>query len=110
MDGYALDTPLVWLQGPCKLTMFVLSGFDERDGLSNEAIAIFNRLYATGDGTARNRYMAQPIYGPVIIGNESDDEIVDLDMDDYRSLMSKVYDNWFDPVGVDALYASRPFA
>ena len=98
-DGYALDTPLVWFQRPYKLTMFVLCGADERFGLNVEAMAIFNRLYNAGDGVVRNRYMAQPIYGAVIISNEDeegseddDDGLKDFTLDDYRFVLNKVYD------------------
>ena len=93
-DGYALDTPLVWFQRPYKLTMFVLCGADERFGLNVEAMAIFNRLYnaADGDGVVRNRYMAEPIYGAVIICNEDEDGMEDFTLDDYRFVLNKVYD------------------
>ena len=92
LDGYALDTPLVWFQRPHKLTMYVLCGSDERCGLNVEAMAIFNRLYNAGDGTVRNRYMAKPIYGPVIISNKDEDGLEDFTMQDYHFLINKVYD------------------
>ena len=93
-EGYALDTPLVWFQRPYKLTMFVLCHANERFGLNVEAMAIFNRLYnaADGDGVVRNRYMAEPIYGPVIISNEDEDGMEDFTLDDYRFVLNKVYD------------------
>ena len=93
-DGYALDTPLVWFQRPYKLTMFVLCGADERFGLNVEAMAIFNRLYnaADGDGVVRNRYMAEPIYGAVIICNEDEEGSEDFTLEDYRFVLNKVYD------------------
>jgi hypothetical protein len=92
LDGYALGTPLGWLQRPYKLTMYVLCGSDERCGLNVEAMAIFNRLDNAGDGVVRNRYMAQPIYGTVIICNEDDDGVEDFTLDDYRFVLNKVYD------------------
>ena len=93
-EGYALDTPLVWFQRPYKLTMFVLCGADERFGLNVAAMAIFNRLYnaADGDGVVRNRYMAEPIYGTVIICNEDEDGLEDFALQDYRFVLKKVYD------------------
>ena len=92
LDGYALDTPLVWFQRQYRLTMFVLSDADERFGLNVEAMAIFNRLYNAGDGVVRNRYMPQPIYGAVIICNEDEDGVEDFTLDDYRFVLNKVYD------------------
>ena len=91
-EGYALDTPLVWFQRQYRLTMFVLSDADERFGLNVEAMAIVNRLYNAGDGVVRNRYMAQPIYGAVIICNEDEDGVEDFTLDDYRFVLNKVYD------------------
>ena len=93
LEGYALDTPLVWLQRAYKLTMLT----DERDGVNSEAMAIFNRLYNAGDGTVRNKYMAQPIYGAVIICNEDDYDLDDFTMEDYRFLINKVYDYVLSP-------------
>ena len=92
LDGYALDTPLVWFQRQHRLTTFVICDADKRFGLNVEATAIFNRLYNAGDGVVRNRYMAQPIYGPVIISNEDDDCLEDFTLQDYRFVLKKVYD------------------
>ena len=92
LDGYALDTPPVWLQRPYKLTMYVLCDSNERFGLNTETMAIFNRLYNTGDGVVRNKYMAVPIYGTVIICNEDEDGMEDYTLEDCRFVLNKVYD------------------
>ena len=82
----------MWFQRSYELKMFVLGGCDERDGLNPEATAILHRLHDTGDGVARNRYMAVPVYGSVIICNGDEDDREDFTMEGYRFLLNKVHD------------------
>ena len=91
-EGYTLETPFVWLQRSYKLKMFVLGGCDERGGLNTEAAAILHRLHDTGDGVARSKYMAVPVYGNVIICNRDENDREDFTLEDYRFLLNKVYD------------------
>ena len=44
-----------------------------------------------GDGAVPNKYMAVPIYGPVIC-NEDKDGVEDSTLEDYRVVLNKVYD------------------
>ena len=85
-DGYALQTPEIWLHRNYKLTMFVLAHADETNGTSHLANLIFNRLY-DDDGTEAK------ICGPVLICNEWDDAEQGFEMTDYNHVMNLIYRN-----------------
>ena len=74
-DGYGLETPVIWLRREYRLSIFVLSGGDERDGYNDLATKVFNRLYGKLDHTV-NVYSEpqQKIYGPVYICNEDEED------------------------------------
>ena len=91
LDGYALETPVIWFRREYCLTIFVLAGGDERDGYNEVATKVFNRLYGELDHT-RSEYFEpqQKIYGPAYIRNEDEDGQSDFDLSDWAYLVKKL--------------------
>ena len=90
MRGHVLDTPIMWFRKEHSLTIYMVVGADETDGLNHEATTVYNAL--STKFALRNPYDLEPVYGTVFIVDSNEDiGDVDFTINDYHYVMRKIY-------------------